>query len=282
MKNLGALLLIYFVAFTVNIKPQVVYDTLYLFPDTTTFFDHSNGLITDDMANFAVKLKPNTMWNKLKIESINLLFFNRVFPISVYLKISTGYVPEEVVLYSKYFIIDSNYSYFPNWQTFIPDTELFISSKMEISHFYVSGLVFLGAASSYYGYPSKMNQFYFNPFNYTWYEGLPVYLPIKVVVSKVAVGIEEASIEELESWVKIFPNPFNYSTIIQYVMHKQGRVAMKLHDVLGREIKEILNTEQYAGEHRLILRDSDLSSGVYYLKIIGDNYMAVKKISIIK
>jgi len=97
-KKLIFILLTYLVLLSSNVQSQVEYDTLYLLPDTTTFFDGSNGLITNDMANFAVKLIPNSSWNNFKIESINLLFFNSGVYIHVYLKISIGKIPEEVVL----------------------------------------------------------------------------------------------------------------------------------------------------------------------------------------
>ena len=76
-----------------------------------------------------------------------------------------------------------------------------------------------------------MNQFYFNPFNSTWYEGLPVYLPVKVVVSKVSVGIAETNTNELKNNVEIFPNPFNSSINILYTIHDPGRVDIILYDV---------------------------------------------------
>ena len=119
MKNLCALLLIYFIAFTVNVKPQVVYDTLYLFPDTITFYDHDNGLVTDDMANFAVKLVPNNSWMGYKVESICILFYNIGIELPVFLKISLGNIPEEVVIYQKKFILNSAFSYFPTWHKFV-------------------------------------------------------------------------------------------------------------------------------------------------------------------
>src|SRR3989339_728015 len=100
-----------------SINAQQEIDTLHIFPDST--------------------------WKRYKIENVDLLFFNSGVYLPVYLKISTGNIPEENVLYEKYFVLDSSYSCFPNWHKFILDTSLILSSQLGFSDFFVSGLVFL-------------------------------------------------------------------------------------------------------------------------------------------
>ena len=46
-----------------------------------------------------------------------------------------------------------------------------------------------------------------------------------------------------------YPNPFNPSTSIQFSMTKSGNVALKIFDVLGREVVTLANGKKSAGEY---------------------------------
>ena len=48
-----------------------------------------------------------------------------------------------------------------------------------------------------------------------------------------------------------YPNPFNPITTIKYQIPEDGLVALKLFDVLGKEIKSIVNGHQEAGKHEV-------------------------------
>ena len=64
-----------------------------------------------------------------------------------------------------------------------------------------------------------------------------------------------------------YPNPFNSFTTIRYEMPEPAFVKLIIYDVLGREVKELVNEEKPAGSHRVQFDASDLSSGVYFYKI---------------
>ena len=74
-----------------------------------------------------------------------------------------------------------------------------------------------------------------------------------------------------------YPNPFNPSTIINYQLLESGYVTLKVYDVLGREAKTLVNENQNAGEHTVLLDASNLSSGVYCYKLETAGYSCVKK-----
>jgi len=96
--------------------------------------------------------------------------------------------------------------------------------------------------------------------------------------------IEDFSLEQN------YPNPFNPSTIIQYQIPIAGNVKLKVFDLLGREVAELINQEQTEGVYRIIFgidSGKKLSSGVYYYSIEvkgsdGRNYRNVKKMTILK
>ncbi len=48
-----------------------------------------------------------------------------------------------------------------------------------------------------------------------------------------------------------YPNPFNPSTTINYSIPKQSYVILKIYDILGKEIANLVNEEKSAGTYKL-------------------------------
>jgi hypothetical protein len=64
-----------------------------------------------------------------------------------------------------------------------------------------------------------------------------------------------------------FPNPFNSSTIINYGLKVDSKVNLKIFDLLGREIKTIINEEKPKGNYLAEFNATGLPSGVYLYKM---------------
>ena len=79
-----------------------------------------------------------------------------------------------------------------------------------------------------------------------------------------------------------YPNPFNPTTNISYSILNTAKVTLKIYDVLGREIKTLVNSEQRPGRYNVTFDARDLSSGVYFYKLSAGNYIATKKLMLIK
>ncbi len=79
-----------------------------------------------------------------------------------------------------------------------------------------------------------------------------------------------------------YPNPFNPSTLISYSLPKAALVSIKVYDVIGREVAEIVNEYQEAGKYILPFTANNLSSGVYFYKIKAGEFSATKKMNLIK
>jgi hypothetical protein len=75
-----------------------------------------------------------------------------------------------------------------------------------------------------------------------------------------------------------YPNPFNPSTIINYQIPADGHVSLVLYNVLGKEVKTLVNGYQSSGKYSYSLDASELSSGVYFYKLIAGNFSQVKKL----
>lgn len=79
-----------------------------------------------------------------------------------------------------------------------------------------------------------------------------------------------------------FPNPFNPVTKFNYELPQDLNVSMKIYDMTGREVATLVNELQTAGYHTAEFNASNLSSGLYFAKLVAGNFTAVKKISLIK
>jgi hypothetical protein len=79
-----------------------------------------------------------------------------------------------------------------------------------------------------------------------------------------------------------YPNPFNLSTIIKYTIPESGLVTLKIYDVLGREIKILVNEYKKSGSYGFEFNAVGLSSGVYFYKIHSGMISISKKMVIVK
>jgi hypothetical protein len=67
-----------------------------------------------------------------------------------------------------------------------------------------------------------------------------------------------------------FPNPFNPTTRINYQLPEQGHVTIKVYDMLGKEVAELVNETKESGIYDAEFNASNLSSGVYVYTIQVD------------
>jgi len=79
-----------------------------------------------------------------------------------------------------------------------------------------------------------------------------------------------------------YPNPFNPATTIVYGIPKDGHVSLKLYDMNGREIRTLVNEPKSSGYYSITFSIGDLSSGIYFYKLESGNYIAAKKLVLIK
>lgn len=79
-----------------------------------------------------------------------------------------------------------------------------------------------------------------------------------------------------------YPNPFNPTTYIKFDLPNNVFVALKIYDILGREIKTLINEKMTAGPHTVEFNASNLASGIYFYRIIAGDYKEVKKMVFIK
>ena len=79
-----------------------------------------------------------------------------------------------------------------------------------------------------------------------------------------------------------YPNPFNPSTTIRYQIPRSTLVTIKVYDVLGKEVKTLVNQFQNMGIHEVNFNSGNLSSGVYFYQLRAGNFISIKKMILLK
>lgn len=98
------------------------------------------------------------------------------------------------------------------------------------------------------------------------------------------VGIEPVS-NEIPNVFKLhtnYPNPFNPITKIKFDIAKNTNAKLLVYDVLGRVVETLVNGELKAGRYEVDFDGYSLSSGVYFYKLVTNDYVDTKKMLMIK
>ena len=79
-----------------------------------------------------------------------------------------------------------------------------------------------------------------------------------------------------------FPNPFNPSTTVRYGLPHKTTVQLSVFNTLRQNISTLVNGEQEAGYHEVKFDGSGLSSGVYFYRLTAGDFVAVKKLLVLR
>lgn len=96
------------------------------------------------------------------------------------------------------------------------------------------------------------------------------------------IQTKDLIIDEPELDLSAYPNPFNPSTYISFSIPNQTHVTLKVYDLLGREVAELINEQRNAGPYNVFFDASGLASGVYLYKLTYDNQVISKTMTLIK
>ncbi|MDQ3021227.1 MAG: T9SS type A sorting domain-containing protein [Bacteroidota bacterium] len=79
-----------------------------------------------------------------------------------------------------------------------------------------------------------------------------------------------------------FPNPFNPTTSIKFDIAKSSFTSIKIYDMLGKEISNLVNQELTPGSYQFTLDAASFPSGIYYYKIETESFTEIKKMVLLK
>ena len=79
-----------------------------------------------------------------------------------------------------------------------------------------------------------------------------------------------------------YPNPFNPSTKIEYSIAENSFVSLKVYDILGNEVAELVNEYKSMGEYQIEFNAAEIPSGIYLYTLVSGNYISTKKLILLK
>ena len=79
-----------------------------------------------------------------------------------------------------------------------------------------------------------------------------------------------------------YPNPFNPSTTISYVVPVDGNVTISVFDITGRRVEQLTNDYKLSGTHSVVWNAVNHPSGLYMVKMIAGNSSRTQKIMLLK
>jgi hypothetical protein len=79
-----------------------------------------------------------------------------------------------------------------------------------------------------------------------------------------------------------YPNPFNPTTKIKYFLPERTNIKITVFNILGSEMKELVNEVKESGNYEIIFNGSDLASGVYFYRINTEKFIQTKKMVLLR
>lgn len=96
--------------------------------------------------------------------------------------------------------------------------------------------------------------------------------------------VEETNLSISSDYVlyQNYPNPFNPVTKIRYHIPKESGVAIKVFDVLGREVTTLVDSNQKAGKYEVEWNGTKCASGLYFIRLQSGNLSTIQKALLMK
>jgi hypothetical protein len=108
-----------------------------------------------------------------------------------------------------------------------------------------------------------------------------------VVTMHSPIAVTMTALPETTEMAKAYPNPFNPETSIQYNLHQDSQVTITVYDLLGRQVKTLVDNQQAAGSYNTIWNGTDsagakAASGVYIVRMETKGVTQIQKVMLIK
>jgi len=100
----------------------------------------------------------------------------------------------------------------------------------------------------------------------------------------IIVSVQQISSAVPESFTlsQNYPNPFNPATKINFTIPKQEIVKLRVYDLLGKQVAELVSENLNAGSYSIDFNGSDLSSGTYFYRIETPSFNDTKRMILVK
>ena len=100
-------------------------------------------------------------------------------------------------------------------------------------------------------------------------------------------GVDNASVPENFELFPAYPNPFNPTTTLRYDLPEATKVIIMIYDLMGRDIKTLVNHQQKAGYKSVVWDATNdlgepVSAGIYLYRISAGDFHQTKKMVLLK
>ncbi len=79
-----------------------------------------------------------------------------------------------------------------------------------------------------------------------------------------------------------YPNPFNPTTTVRFALKAPGRTIVKLYNTLGEQVRTLVDQQLNAGHHILHVNADGLAAGIYFYKISVNDFLAMRKMVLVR
>ena len=94
--------------------------------------------------------------------------------------------------------------------------------------------------------------------------------------------VEDNQVPATFSLSQNYPNPFNPTTVIHYTVPKTSLVNLSVFNLLGQEVKTLVNEEKSPGEYEVRFDGSNLPSGIYFYRLVAGDFVKTMKMLLMK
>ncbi len=105
---------------------------------------------------------------------------------------------------------------------------------------------------------------------------------VDVIVTNVTVGNEPVATPTDFTLDPIYPNPFSSSASLSFVLEQPKHIRVSLFDMLGREVQVLVDNLYPSGQHEIELVGQNLSSGMYNVRFVADEFAQTRRITLLR
>jgi len=96
-------------------------------------------------------------------------------------------------------------------------------------------------------------------------------------------NLSKTTVQNIEGYlIDNYPNPFNPVTVIRFNLPQKEKVSVTVFDMLGKEIKVLVDEIKDKGLHEVEFFDINLASGIYFVKLQTNSFIKTQKIVLMK
>jgi plastocyanin len=97
-----------------------------------------------------------------------------------------------------------------------------------------------------------------------------------------ATGVDDDVLKIDYNLEQNYPNPFNPATTIQYSIPESEYVTLKIYNITGAVVKELISEHQPGGNYIIEFNAADLASGIYFYQLTAGDFINTKRMILLK